>query len=144
MKLASLYIIAFNIWDTWKDNKYIFYLPHEWDMLLLLIFSNVVPAVVTHVKHSGNYTFSMWHSICVSLSIPGFNGRFDKLARNPMTVALIENLPQFLVQMVELSRNKNSVNFYQAGLPIISYCVILINLSHAPAYRLFGALIMRE
>lgn len=132
------------MWDTFKDNQYIFYLPHEWDMLLLLIISNVVPAVVAHINHSGDYTFTMWHSICASLSIPGFNGRFDKLSRDPMTTALIENLLQFLVQMVELSRNKNSVNFYQAGLPIISYFVILTNLSHAPAYRLFGALIMRK
>ena len=112
MKLATLYTIIFNLWDTYKDNQYIFYLPHEWDMLLLLILSNVVPAVITHVKHSGDYTFSMLHSIFASLSFPGFNGRFDKLARNPTIVALVENLLQFLVQMVELSRNKNSVNFY--------------------------------
>lgn len=144
-KLMALKTKFSEMLDTYKDLIYLFAFRHVIGFLFILIHSIVYPFALFHVSQFGRTTFSITHSLMVHFHLS--SNSIERQTRKQgatVFVALWENLPQFFVQMREILKFRNSVNFIQAGLPIFTYIMSMSTLAPVLGFYLFQALIFRK
>ena len=97
--------------DNYKDFVYLFAFKHSFKYLIILIISIVYPVAQFHFNQYGITTFCITHSLMVYLHLTSNPIENEARRGHRGIVAVLENLPQFYVQMREMIEFRYSVNF---------------------------------
>ena len=108
-------------YDLFKDVNLLYQFKHlqwaQWTM----IFSIVIPFTLNDAARTTN---GVMHNLIMYLGITKTKKDREGRTKAVLVISVLENIPQFIVVVLEMVQLRKSVNFVQASNPLISIAMI--------------------
>ena len=122
-------------YDLFKDVNLLYQFKHlqwaQWTM----IFSIVIPFTLNDAYRTTN---GVMHNLIMYLGITKTKKDREGRTWAALVICVLENIPQFIVVVLEMVQLRKSVNFLQASNPLISIGMIYKAVGPFTGWSLYG------